>query len=278
MPPWNTFVATAEEAVPRFAFAGDRDVAVEVLRFLLEQGHRPSALLLSGAERASHADALAAACPFLPPEAILRGTAFREPAGLALLRKLELDWILGIHFPYLVPAEVLAVPRQGVLNLHPALLPWNRGWHTPTWALLEGTPAGATLHFMDAGVDTGDVVLQRPLEPRPGDTADTLYGRIRALEVEVFREAWPTLVDGSFRRTPQPLDVGTAHRRRDLFSPEVQRIDPDARVRAGDLLLRLRALTTSRWDEAAYFDAGGARYRVQVAVREEPLSNDSGLS
>ncbi|MFL5383160.1 MAG: formyltransferase family protein [Longimicrobiaceae bacterium] len=271
-------MATAEEAGPRFAFAGDRDVAVEVLRYLLEQGHRPSALLLSGAERASHADALAAACPFLPPEAILRGTAFREPAGLCLLRRLELDWIVGIHFPYLVPTEVLAVPRQGVLNLHPALLPWNRGWHTPTWALLEGTPAGATLHFMDAGFDTGDVVLQRPLEPRPCDTADTLYGRIRALEVEVFREAWPTLVDGSFRRTPQPVDVGTAHRRRDLFSPEVQRIDPDARMRAGDLLLRLRALTTSRWDEAAYFEAGGTRYRVQVAVREDPFSNDSGLS
>lgn len=106
-------MATAEEAGPRFAFAGDRDVAVEVLRYLLEQGHRPSALLLSGAERASHADALAAACPFLPPEAILRGTAFREPAGLCLLRRLELDWIVGIHFPYLVPTEVLAVPRHG---------------------------------------------------------------------------------------------------------------------------------------------------------------------
>lgn len=254
----------------RFAFAGDRDIAVWVLEYLLEQGFRPLALLLPDEGRASHAEALARLCPHLPPERIVRGRAFREPAGVALLRELRLDAVVGIHFPYVVPREVLDVPRLGVLNLHPAFLPYNRGWHTPTWALLEGTPIGATLHFMDAGIDTGDLVHQRELPVLPGDTADTLYHRLKRLELDVFREAWPSLADGTFRRTPQPADGPPAHRRQELFTPAVQRIDLDERVRAGDLLRRLRALTTSRVDEAAYYEVDGRRYRVQVVIREEP--------
>jgi len=266
-------VATAEG--PRFAFAGDRDVAVQVLDVLLEAGHRPVALLLTEPGRASHAHELESRCGFLPPEAILRGGEFRQPEALELLRSLRLDWILGIHFPYLVPPEVLELPREGVLNLHPALLPWNRGWHTPTWGILEGTAVGATLHFMDAGIDTGDIVHQRSLEPDPDDTADTLYRRLKDLEVDVFREAWPGLVDGSYRRMPQEAGAGTVHRRRDLFQPSVQRIELEETVTAGDLLRRMRALTTSRWDEAAYFEADGRRYRVQVSVREEPIDPPS---
>ncbi len=253
----------------RFAFAGDRDIAVWVLEYLLSEGFRPEALLLSDEGRATHAAELTRLAG-LPPERVLRGGAFREPAGLRLLRELRLDVVVGIHFPYLVPPAVLELPRLGVLNLHPAYLPYNRGWHTPSWALLEETPIGATLHFMDAGVDTGDVVHQRALEVSPGDTADTLYQRLKGLELEVFREAWPQVVRGTYRRTPQPDGGPPGRRRQELFVPGVQRIHLDERVRAGDLLRRLRALTTSRLDEAAWFEVDGTRYRVQLVIREDP--------
>jgi methionyl-tRNA formyltransferase len=259
----------------RFAFAGDRDISVWVLEYLLAEGFRPQALLLPDARRASHADALVRLCAHLPPERVLYGYAFREPRGMALLRELDLDVVVGIHFPYMVPEPVLRIPRLGVLNLHPAYLPWGRGWHTPSWALLQGTPIGATLHVMDTGVDSGDVLHQRALEVSPGDTANTLYARLKRLELEVFREAWPALVRGSCRRTPQPRQSPPAHRKQDLLVPGVQRIDLDERVPAGDLLRRLRALTTNRVDEAAYFDAGGTRYRVQVVIHEEPVPADA---
>lgn len=256
-------------AEPRIAFAGDRDIAVWVLDFLLDQGVRPLALLIPDTDKASHDQALIERCDFLPPERILRGKAFRQPEGLELLRALELDFIVGIHFPLIVPPAVLELPRHGVLNLHPAFLPYNRGWHTPSWALLEQTPIGATLHFMEAGVDMGDIVHQQELAVSPGDTANSLYRRLKALELEVFRAAWPALAAGSYTRRPQRPDEGTAHRRQELFSPEVQRIDLDAQVRAGDLLRRLRALTTNRIDEAAYFEVDGRRFRVQVQIQEE---------
>lgn len=262
---------------PRLAFAGDRDVAVQVLDHLLAAGDRPLALLVSDADRASHAHALRARCAHLPDDLVLVGRGFREPEGIARLRALALDLVVCVHFPYVVPDEVLALPRVGVLNLHPALLPWNRGWHTPSWAILDGTPIGATLHFMDRGVDTGDVVHQRELAVREGDTAHALYARLKALEVELFAEAWPALVAGTYARRAQPAG-GSSRRRAELFTPEVQRLELDAPTTARAVLRRLRALTTSDPRESAYFEDGdGRRLRVRVTIEpEDPAPDDPG--
>lgn len=253
----------------RVAFAGDRDISVWVLRFLRDQGVRPLALCVSAPDRASHAAELKQLCDFLAPEYILTGKAFRSPAGMELLRSLNLDYIIGVHFPYIVPAGVLSIPSRGVLNLHPAFLPFNRGWHTPSWAILEDTPIGATLHFMDEGVDTGDIVYQQQLQISPGDTADSLYRRLKKLEFETFVTAWPWLAHDDYVPQPQNPHSGTARKRQELFADSVQQIDLQERVTAGDLLRKLRALTTNDPAEAAYFEVQGRRYRLQVTITEE---------
>ncbi len=253
----------------RIAFAGDRDISVWVLRYLLEQGVQPLALFVSDTRYASHADKLIELCPVLGRECILIGKTFRESEGLELLRQLNLDYIIGIHFPYIFPPEVLDIPKIGILNLHPAYLPYNRGWHTPTWSILEDTPIGATLHFMDASVDTGDIVHQKELDIKPDDTADSLYQCLKHLELEVFQEAWLSIANETYCRQPQDPGIGTMHKRADLFSSVVQELDLNETVRVSSLLKRLRALTTSRLDEAAYFEVDGVRYRVQVVIQKE---------
>jgi methionyl-tRNA formyltransferase len=253
----------------RIAFAGDRDIGVWVLEYLVGQGVKPLALCISDDARASHATELIALCSHLPQENILRGSQFRQLPSLQLMRDLNLDCLICIHFPYIVPEAVLSLPRIGVLNLHPAYLPYNRRWHTPSWALLEEMPIGATLHFMDAGIDTGDIVHQRALLPTPGDTANTLYRRLKQLELEVFQEAWPQIAAGTYQRHAQEPLAGTAHQRQDLFVDAIQRLDLDAQVNTGVLIRRLRALTTNRVDEAAYFEVNSRRYRVQVTISEE---------
>jgi methionyl-tRNA formyltransferase len=258
---------TMAEPSLRIAFAGDRDVAVDVLTELLALGDLPVALLLSDQDRASHDVALVNLCEtagILPP--VIRGRQLNDPRALELLRRLDLDFLVCVHFPYMLRRPVLETARAGVLNLHPSYLPYNRGWHTPTWALLDGTPAGATLHYMEESLDTGDIVSQRQVEIDPADTAHTLYQKIKAVEVEVFREGWQRIRSGMRAGMPQAAGHATAHRRQALFDPAVQRIDLDAAVPAADLLRRLRALTTDRLDEAAYFEAGGLKYRVQVTI------------
>ncbi|MBD3178092.1 MAG: hypothetical protein GF417_00025 [Candidatus Latescibacteria bacterium] len=257
----------------RIAYAGDRAIAVDVLKFILGQGVRPLALLLSSSKRATHADELLELCPFLDRDMIFRGTSFRKDQNVEKLSKLELDYIISIHFPYIYPEAVLDVAKHGVLNLHPAYLPYNRGWHTPTWAILEGTPYGGTLHFMEEALDSGDIVHQKKLEALPGDTADSLYQRVLELEVEVFTEAWEGLSDFSYSRTSQDEHLATAHTKKDI--EQIRRIEMDQEITPRSLIDKLRALTTNRVSEAAWFEEKGRRYMVQVNITpdEEPGSD-----
>jgi methionyl-tRNA formyltransferase len=259
-----------------FAFAGDRDVSVDVLTALLELGDAPQALLLSDQDRASHDAALVTLCEragISPP--VIRGRQLSSAASVECLQALELDYIVCVHFPYLLRRPVLDTASRGVLNLHPSYLPYNRGWHTPTWAILDGTPAGASLHYVDESLDTGDIVCQRHAVIDPADTAHTLYAKLKKLEVQVFREGWQQIRDGSARGTPQAAGEATAHRRQSLFDPAVQRLELNAVVRTRDLLRQLRALTTNRLDEAAYFETGAQRYRVQVTITPDAVSHEA---
>ena len=254
----------------RIGFAGDRDIAVRSLRFLVKCGVIPKLLLISDPARATHASELLSLCPSLPDGSVMIGGQFRERFSIDYLKALDLDYLICVHFPYLVPSNVLDVPKIGVVNLHPAYLPYNRGWHTPTWAILDGTPYGATLHFMDESIDTGDIILQRQVAVTEADTANSLYQRVKEVEYQVFCEAWPLLESRQPPRIPQSPDNGTVHTRRDLFVPEVQQIQLGATTTAEQLLRRLRALTTNDLREAAFFDSGNRRFRVQVSIHEEP--------
>ena len=249
---------------PRIAFGGDRELAARVLRFLIESGCPPEFLLLPEPKVASHDVELTGLFRAAGGEIIFRGREMFNEAALRSLRQSDLDYIFLVHLQWKIPPALLRVPRHGVLNLHPAYLPYNRGWHTPTWAILDGTPFGATLHFMSEEIDQGDVVHQKPLAIKPSDTADSLYRRALDLEFEVFCEAWPALAGHTYTRTPQPCAGGSAHRKRELSG--WRRLELDEPTTARQLITRLRGLTTNRMDEACYFEDKGTRYRVQVRI------------
>ena len=192
------------DGLPQIAFGGDRALSVRVLEFLLSAGCVPRCLLLPEPGKASHDVELAAVFRKAGGSQIHRGREIFSARALQCLRDAELDYIVLVHLQLMIPPEMLAVPRHGVLNLHPAYLPHNRGWHTPSWAILDGTPFGATLHFLDERIDCGDIVHQRQLDVEPADTADSLYRKALDLEFEVFREAWPALAARTYQRRPQP--------------------------------------------------------------------------
>lgn len=257
---------------PRLIYAGNRKIGLRCLEILLEFGWKPVALLVAAGKYAEYSDDMINLVNDVP---ILRGKSFREAESIDMLKSLKPDYLLSVHFPYIIPKEVLEVPRIGALNLHPAYLPYNRGWHTPTWAILDGTPYGATLHWIDEGIDTGPIALRRPLEILPSDTAHSLYQRVLALEEELFREALPLMAGYRLPRIPQEAK-GTMHTKRDIA--KVQELNLQEQATIEELLTLLRALTTNKWSEAAYFVKDGVRYRVRVEIREESgnLGDGSG--
>ena len=251
-------------AKPRLAYAANRGIGLRGLEMLLAAGWRPVVLLVpGGADATGCAEEMRRLLPDVP---VLEGRDFRDDGGVRLLRSLALDVLLSVHFPYIVPREVLELSRIGCFNLHPAYLPWNRGWHTPSWTILERTRPGATLHWMAEGMDEGDIVVRRELDVRPEDTAHTLYQRILAVEEDVLQAAIPLLCGGRPPRLRQEQG-GTRHVKADLET--VRRLDLSEERKVGEMLDLLRALTTSRADEAAYFEHDGVRYCVRVDIRPQ---------
>jgi methionyl-tRNA formyltransferase len=253
----------------RVVYAANRAIGVRALGLLHSAGIAPIAYLLPDGSDASHtADIKAAAAAGVP---VIEGKAFREPRAIDRLAALAPDYILSVHFPYLFTRELLAVPRVGTLNLHPAMLPFNRGWHTPSWAIIDGTPIGATLHWVDEGVDSGDIALQRAVPVRPQDTANVLYQRLLATELDLLKQAIPLLAAKRLPRTPQQAG-GSSHRKNDLAA--VQALEPNRTVRISELINLLRGLTTNNIDEAAFFVEGDRRYRLRLEIIEQPLLKD----
>jgi len=92
----------------------------------------------------------------------------RHPVWAERLAALAPDLVVSIRFSHIFPATLLAVPRLGIVNLHPGELPHYAGLFTPFHQLADGQPRiGCTLHWVDRGVDTGAVIARRHLEVAP---------------------------------------------------------------------------------------------------------------
>lgn len=244
----------------KFAFAGDRKISCSILEYIMGRGYKPEAIFVSDFEKASHDEELIHISG-LSDSLIFRGNEFKTSQAIQILASLELDYIFGIHFPYIIPSEVLRIPKIGVVNLHPAFLPFNKGWHTPSWAIIEGYPYGATLHFMEEALDEGDIIHQKEIEVLPTDTANSLYQKVLKLEEEVFFEAFDNLSKLNPKRMKQ-IKEGTSHQKKEL--KVVQEINISENINPLDLINKIRALTTNDPNESAYYIMNNKKIGVQI--------------
>lgn len=185
---------------------------------------------------------------------------------LDVVRAVEPDYVISCGYRHIVPEDILTVPSEGCLNLHAAYLPYNRGANPNVWSIVEGTPAGATLHYMDTEIDTGDIIARRTVDTDFADTGKDLYERLEDAQFDLFTETWPRIEDGSIEPQPQDSDAGTYHTT-DEFD-NLCELDPDAEYTVKDLLDRLRALTFPPYDNA-YVEIDGDRYYVEINIERE---------
>jgi methionyl-tRNA formyltransferase len=209
----------------------------------------------------------------LPDARVFDGSRLAEPEVLASIEALRPEIGVSILFGYLLRRPMLDLLPAGCVNLHPALLPYNRGAYPNVWSIVDQTPAGATLHYVDEGVDTGDIITQRAVEVDVTDTGATLYARLEKAALELFRETWPLLSSGEAGRTPQNHGDGTSHRVRDVETIDEISLDQMYTARSIIDLLRARTFPPHR---GAYFRHGGGKVYLELNLRyvphEEPLS------
>ena len=106
-----------------------------------------------------------------------------EEKLVAILREERVELVILAGFMRIIgPALLAAYPRR-IINVHPSLLPNHRGAQAAAQALAAGDRmTGCTVHYVDQGVDTGEIIAQHEVEVRPDDTAETLQARIQVAE------------------------------------------------------------------------------------------------
>jgi len=108
----------------------------------------------------------------------------------------------------IIKPSILETPRRATVNAHPGLLPWLRGSASVGWALYKDMKQGATAHFIDPGIDTGDIIVRRELPVRRSDTYESLNARIATLSGELMAESLAYLANGEAPREPQDPNIG----------------------------------------------------------------------
>ena len=166
------------------------------------------------------------------------------------------DWLptfgLSIGYRHIIKPPWLNHFTDGIVNLHTGYLPYNRGRFPNVWPILDGTPAGVTIHWMDEGIDTGDIIAQRKVEVQPWDTAETLYHKLEDAGYDLFVETWPAILDGTASRTKQPAG-GSIHYAKELA--DLDWLWPRPKKSAGyDEIDQLRARTFNGYEGVRYRD------------------------
>lgn len=221
-----------------FVILGQGDLADRCVRWLRERGDHPVAVIA-------------------------------DPLTVDWAEQCGAGFAFSIGYRHILSPATLAAFPKGVLNLHTSYLPYGRGAHPNVWAIVEGTPAGVTIHRMDAGVDTGPIVEQVAVDVLPWDTGGSLWGRLQDAAFGLFIFSWQTHHPDWPQGMPQPvLDdayLRLPHRQADLDTATLG-THPNAAYRA--MLNVLRARTFPGYPGIRYKDGG---HWVEATINLKPV-------
>ena len=206
----------------RVLFIGTGEIGVPVLHWLLKSEEHELVGVVTQPDkpvgRAQRVEAppikVALGDSRLP---ILQPARIKKEEAVAEIRALAPDVIVVMAYGQILPRSVLEIPRVACLNLHASLLPRHRGAAPIQAAIVAGDQeSGISVMYMDEGLDTGDVLLQRRLEIAPDETGASLHDRMAQIAPEALREALAHLEAGTAARTPQDSSKAT-------YAPKLER-------------------------------------------------------
>lgn len=253
-------------------FCGTPRFAVPTLERLVDAGHsvplvvtqpdRPSGRGMEMTASPLKDAAVHLGIPFVQPAAIKNNAEFREQ-----LAAIHPDAIIVVGYGRIIPRWMIDLPRLGNLNLHASLLPKYRGAAPIQWAIASGeSVTGVTTMRIDAGLDTGDILMQRKIPIALEDTAEVLGPKLASIGADLMVETLRGFENGQRRAIPQDDSQAT-------LAPILKKEDGrmDFARSADDLFNRLRgfqpwpgAFTTYKGKTLQVHRAQPLRPRIQL--------------
>jgi methionyl-tRNA formyltransferase len=198
-PNWRSVLRTARRAAPEFLAWKMAEHAVSRTAWWWMRARRQRAVIPTLADLAAE---------FGVPLATTRDV--NGARALGVLRGWRPDLGVSVHFTQRLGRAALAIPPLGVVNVHGALLPRNRGLFPYFWELANGdAEAGVTVHWIDEQLDTGDILVQRRLPIAAADTMSALSWKGAEVGAALLAEAIDAVAAGAAPRLRQPVDGAT---------------------------------------------------------------------
>jgi len=256
----------------RVVFLGSGDIGIPTLEWLFSAPEVELAGVVTQPDRPAGRGLQLTPCA-IKEKALAHGLPPSQPAriraeeAVAEIAALQPDLLVVMAYGQILPQALLDVPRLGALNLHASLLPRHRGAAPVHAAVLAGdTESGITVMWMDAGLDTGDILLQRSCPLADDETAGSLHDRLAEMAPVALAEALALIRRVEAPRIKQDESCAT-------YSPKLDRgagrIDWTAA--APEIERRVRGLYPWPGCTAEFELSGGKRLQVKLhrAVAEE---------
>ena len=225
----------------KIVFAGTPEFSVPPLQALLAAGY-PVIAVYTQPDRPAGRGRKLASSP-VKELALKQGIPvfqpinFRHERDLRELEALEADLLVVVAYGLILPGRVLAAPRFGCINIHASLLPRWRGAAPIQRAILAGDQeSGVTIMQMEAGLDTGPMLLKKDCPIGPEETGGSLHDRLSQMGAQALIEVLPGIADGSLRAIPQQDALATYASKLEKSEARI-----DWNLRASELDRQIRA-------------------------------------
>lgn len=202
----------------RIAFVGEEAAGARALQRIARSDHSLVGVLTDAEPEGQGITVASVAAECEVPTMPARRA--KDPELADELRALEVDVLLNVHSLYIIRPEVLAAPRWGAFNLHPGPLPDVAGLNAPSWAIVNGHHRhGVTVHWMEPGIDTGDVVARTDFDLTTDDTGATVAMRCAEKGLGLLDGLLDQLAEDASAVPRRPQDLTS----RQYFGREVPR-------------------------------------------------------
>ena len=136
---------------------------------------------------------------------------YDKKINLKILNKINPDLIISYNYRHIIKKDILE--KYKIINLHISYLPYNRGAHPNVWAYIDKTPVGVSIHYINEGIDTGDIIAQKRVVVDKSETLKTSYKKLHFHIQMLFKSIYYKI--NKIRPKKQKLE-GTFHLSKEL--------------------------------------------------------------
>ena len=184
---------------------------------------------------------------------------------ISLSKKNNIDLIFMLWFPTIVKKLSLNSVNIGFINLHPSFIPHNRGMHPYYWSIVDNTPAGTTIHFIDENIDEGKILFQKKIDVSITDTGESLYYKNLTETINLFKENYLNILNSNYKLKKVDNSKGSFHLSKDI--EKHSKIDLNKEYKAIDLINIIRARSFNGGN-SSYFTHNDKKYKINININE----------